>query len=1032
MQSTADATQPPSSAAPRRADAGHRHATPRVHGKTSRNAPRMTRHVGAAFLLAITALLGTVVIKTPIVNAANSDWTSEFDDKLAETPRQISINHDGERLGLAYLKTSTNAVAFDVRSTTGIWTQKNAAAIPNADLAYEIRLLNLGANHWVIFALIGNPASSVAAYYSTNDGTTWTQTIITGTSVDADATVIPATASQPQKIGVVACVGGNLKYYHSTDGAATFQFIQFIDDNAASPTGTSSANTTCRGSGTNAGDAIAITADLNGQAYVVYRGGSDQPSYVSSNGASDNFWNVPFTSGCSGPNVCPSVNGGTTGLIVTKNSIVGVSFPHNGDTFFSSRVDSCTTTVPTTILAPFSIYAGGAFTGAPQESPCGTTGSAFQKMSPNTCTNWQFNRHDHMAGNSNHVFIAAFGHSSLCTIGGNPSGFEVDLKPSITGAWATTFTDASQTNVYDVDMTPAKAWAAYVDTSTGQVKLSWSSQPTSTTISRTFTGTNIIGADADPFRKVIAMRTSTGGVQAIKTLNPATLVDRASDVSNACTNLATGTQRTKGIMVYHDNSQGNPTSGQDYIGYVDCTDSGDRTKGNTWKIRSGELTSPVQPSYCVSGGFCSTDIQSAGTISDACTQTSGTDLPNKQQDIQNIEAVPMTWATGGTGGVNHATIGFTFNDYSNGHIGAWVKMERNGGGLTPDLQCKSDQPFGAAGDGVNICTWRNQNTLDATGHLLPGDGKDYIIAMAGGQADARIWRIDYVERNTFPSVEPDIVLNPITTLSSQGGVAWNQAVAGACAGPDVIVEAGQKIQRIHAVSGSLGTPIWSTPVTITPGSGNFIAESQNGAIFAYVDGPNIVIANAWTGSTLNSFAYTSGATVFKLELSDTATTLVSFENKGTDGITEIFDIQTITSAVSDGQRPCNTTTTAQNCTIDSHSTFITNNTTPTPTTGGPGTGSGSDCGGYIPAQIPIVQCWAWGLMSFILVVSGAIITGMVSRGSPYAIVWVGEIICISCSIFLGFPIVISIFGAIIAAGFGIAAWNNGSGGDGEA
>jgi hypothetical protein len=511
------------------------HRSPGLHGLVNMTTARI-------FAIAI-LFAGLFAAVAPTTHAANGDWTPEYLTGLSDSVREIALAHDGERLAAAYKYANSNGVGFSIRAAgaSGAWTQQNPQAVAAATNLVFLHLVNTGAGKWLIMGM-PNAGGFLYAYTSTDDGATWTQaTAYTGTPSGYDVVAI---AGGKVGLGVCTTGGGPLTYKESLDGGATWSAGFRLDDNLGNPSQSSGTAFLCYYS-------PALTARSDGTIYLEGNGFCGGGIYactysISSLSGGTQFWSVPFYNGGACPTGCAPVDGSAGFLAYasspTTNQPWFLASPQNGDPIVSYRNTggSCASANPHTRVFSAAYQGAGTYDTTGTPAPCTPT-SGFQGVSSLTgCTDYGFTKYDRIAGNSAHTFIEAFGHTTLC--GG--VGFEVNLKSSLTAAWVPTYTDVSQSNVFDVDMTPSKSYVAFVDTAAAsQVKVIWANTPTAVapTPNASATVTGLVGFDVDPTGGTAIARTSTGAIVSVFS---------GQSLGAPVTSVETGCNRDSGVTAF--------------------------------------------------------------------------------------------------------------------------------------------------------------------------------------------------------------------------------------------------------------------------------------------------------------------------------------------------------------------------------------------------------------------------------------------------------------------------------------------------
>lgn len=819
--------------------------------------------------------LAAAAIVPHAADAVNADWTPEF-ATTSDGVREIALTHNGEALGMAYRFLGSNAVGFSLRTAgcaagaTGCWVEKSAVAVPAASTPTNLHIVGMGGAKWLIFYLDGT--SHLWDALSTDNGATWSQVgIDTGNTVaEYDADAITAT-----KVAVAECAGSQAIYRNSPDGGVTWPSTgaQRLDDNVGNPSGSgATSSTTCRSitGGTGNGglvgaSSIALTANGDGTATVAYKGGNEFTFYTRSTGTSDAFWSPPYYNGGACPSGCGEVDGGTTSISWATNGIGSgtslghmVAFAHNNDPLPMMFQDvNCPQTTPgTTIEAIFLGRGDNAETGG----TCGNfspSSGVFHQVGSSGCSTESYTKYLRMAGNRLHNFIQAYGHTTLCS----GVGFEINLKTGVTGAWANTFTDPSQTSIYDVDMTDNFSYAAFQDTRNGgQIKVVQAASPTAPNTNLqpaalTTTSMTVSGFDVDPMDRVVLARTTAGAASSIRAFDPQTLAQQgASPVANGC-------NKVDGVMAY---SQDPPGIG--YTGFLDCTVSSTQT--NFFKIRNVQLGNPDQ-SDTVCSDFCDFDLQTQ-TGGAVCPGSTTNTLPGGSTQIGNIVAAPISWRSGYNGdgttfSGSHATgdsalIAFAYTDTGNGNVGLWAINQINN--VSPDESCGVSVAFGGPTATKELCTWRAP------------DGLDYMTAVSDS-ASGLTWRtniglvpVTAGDGGAQGYTQPDVSITQVFPFTSP----YNLAVGVACTGQyNYVLTAGGVVAPVKVLGASLGTSPWQVTGAQTYQRG--ITVNRAGNRLAYTsDTTHIKIVNATTGLVLATLDMPSG-TYKDMRLDDQANNL---------------------------------------------------------------------------------------------------------------------------------------------------------------
>ena len=901
---------------------------------------------------------GSLLAITPYVQAqVTGGWTREIIPSTTGVIDEMQGDNNGESIGIAYRYSSSGKIGFSYSATPTVdssWAEMNGdVTVGNANGPHVAKVLWVNANTWLLAVVYqgGSNTNAEKVYRTTDNGATWTATFTHNTPTPpTDSLGTDLARASATKIGYMTNVeasGQGPDYVESNDGGATWNL--FASGNSETLGDNSGADGSA-GSNNNGNGGGAVIGYHAGVFEVFYMHNTVPNQGYHSVAGSGATWTVSY-----GNPTCYNDLGGTVCWVAQATG----AFSHAAAALVTGNLYT------TRVFSSAGLtngYAGGltSLTLSSNIAPVPANQGSGSFTNIGTCASgtWQTGRtHTAIDANSNDVFVIAW------TCGAN--GLVVKyMQPTTSTPWTTSLTSAGiNSNDVETIMTTSKSFVFYTNSTFGsRFELVWTNSPTAASqpvVSRTITNAFYEGADVDPFKSVLIERilsTSPSNAEVIYSLDATNLQNRAgpTPLANGCTFQDDGvTWRNGGVMAYHDNSQNPNTGGKDFTAFLDCTGT-DKKNANIWKIRGGGLDAPDQSgTVCVDGDFCGTDIS---TTASACNGGNN-DLPNRAQEIQDVQAVPIAWTTASTSGINHATVGFAYNDHSNGNVGVWVIMQRNN---SEDVECQASLPFSNPGETQQICSWRNANTQDGSGNLVPGDGSDYLTAV-GQNAASKVWKVLYSETSNGFATGPQIQLSQVLILSSP----WDKALAIGCAGPDVLLEraSDHHINRIHAVSGALGSPMWANDVVPSASVIRGISMSQNGLVYAYVDGANIQIGNAITGNNYGFVPYTTGASVEWMELSDTGTTLYTVEQSGVDVVTERFDIQSLTGAIPDGTRQAlnGTSTVCVGSSLSVASCTSGNTTTGTggagcdgsPSCGAPDSGPGTHCTDHYEGKVKV-------------------------------------------------------------------------------
>lgn len=415
--------------------------------------------------------------------------------------------------------------------------------------------------------------------------------------------------------------------------------------------------------------------------------------------------------------------------------------------------------------------------------------------------------------------------------------------------------------------------------------------------SRDLTAERIKGADIDWDGRVLIVRTQTAGgsgVQQIRSLNTGTgtLSDKGTPYVLGCNAYhGAGTEREEGVFGYYDRNQG-----AEFTSFIDCTDTGNRDKGQTWRIRNGNLEHPSlgATSVCDQGDFCDDDVTSTTLGCDG----GNTGLPDQTREFSDIQSVPVSFSRGSTGGVNHATVGFAFFDKLTGEIGVWAKTFTNG----PDQQCKATRSFSAPSALYQLCTWTDG--LDGT-----NTGNDYMAAV-GLEALTKVLRI---EVNTATLSAGSAVPVPQVTLTNiqAPSTPWDHGAALSCGGgtDGLIMSSTGHVNRLHLVGSQLGQPMWAADYVAPAVTQRGVAMANAGYLAAVYNGlaaSTVTILNGTTGVVRDTIVLPTHTQLVGMQLDDTAQHLFVELNTATDGLVREYDVHALHhngTSIPPGTRP---------------------------------------------------------------------------------------------------------------------------------
>jgi hypothetical protein len=821
------------------------------------------------FTACLILIAGFAVVAPP----AAADPTTWANESLAAFTGGVQVtamrsDNDGEKVGITYLTTSGgNALHFLLKpNETAAWTNPNnditGADVPNGNY----QLSHMGGQKWAIFAFI--TGSLTKFYYTINDGTTWAA----GASQNCGTCLNTVFALEPWVYTDSALViqgvasgglGGQTQLDYTTGAFPTSSYT--LSDNEG---GFSSPTQTIPIAG-----ADLIVKDSNPDKYQVWMRGTDGSTYWI---ASDDFafWDIPYTT-----------SGGST-----KAPLVMTDCPGTGATAAPQAWISATET------QAFFLTKNGAnnYYACSYVSPnvAGSyTGSYYPSQAPAIAAR-------NAVTNARMVDSNGAG-QSVAAVRINNVDLQVIYQSEIDGAWSNVFTATNaNTEEFLIEATPTTAYLLYTDNADGgrlEVSTADISVPLATNdpiVSRTLTAERIKGGDTDPDGGSMILRTQTATEQRIRSLDTATLADRQTPYGLGCNaNGGTGTEREQGIFAYHDREEGH-----DYVSFIDCTDTGDRDKGNTWRIRNGALGAPIfsDGGVCASDDFCDTNIQSAGATCDNHIGAGGNDLPDQAQQITDVQSIPISYSRDGTSGQNHATVGFAFNDLATGEIGVWAQTDNH---FAPNRECAAKIPFSTPGQTYQICTWSNA-----------GDGNDYLAAVSA-TANTKTARVtvdvqDVGTVTNFGEFEPDVNLASIPAP----GAPWNRAAAIGC-GADtdaVILASNGHVNRVSMVGDTgVGETRWSSDYVISG------SPQQRGVAFAN-SGYGAAVYDSGVIKVFNEVGVMNGTLTLPthtqfigMDLDDTAQYLYVYLNNGVDGLVLIYETIPFTTGASvpPGTRP---------------------------------------------------------------------------------------------------------------------------------
>lgn len=900
----------------------------------------------ARSLAALLLIAASLLAFTPQAQAVNSDWTSEYPSSLTDSVRELALAHDGERLGMAYRFSGSNAIGFSIRSTTGVWTQKSATAVAAADVTTAIYLYNLDPTTWVI---IGSSATAAhfVSYKSSDDGVTWSSSHnIADNVVSLEAAVLSST-----KMGAVYCKNdGAVRYQHSLDGGTSWTTEVRLDDNVGSPTSSSGTTAPCDSTFGKVG----ITKASDGNAYVVWSA-AGKAYLVHTIGGGDVAWSVPFYNGGSCPSGCNPVDGGSTTLSYALNGFGGASssylfeMPRNGDviTVFRNQNSACNPGKTPNTLVYSATYLGNSPTDS-SGGVCNTVSPAgtFKPITTASCSGYETTGTDHIAGNAGHTFIVGMGHTTLC----GTAGFEIDLLTSLSGSWSRTYDDPSQTKIFAVDMTPSKAYAAFVDTTAGGlVKVVYANAPTASTPTASVAVSNLRGFDVDDSGAVAIARLSGGTT--VQVFGGQTLSAGATATDSDCTG------KLDGVSAY-------ASSSDIYTTYFECANGSGAA--NSMKIRSGTLGSPVIPSTC--NGFADGNVDTFLDVN----------VPDTLREISGLTSFPIDFSQceeQSGPGVAHVTTAWAFST-TNGQVGVFAATQNN------DLADHSDSAFitfdpGTSPDVAQMCAWAV-------------DGVDHMGAV-GLQAGTKFYLPTVSTHADGLTTAPDSAI----TLDYSPGGTFSLAKALSCAQyrAAIINEPGgttpHSFAVICTVAGhcptgiSTGQPLW-TPKTLTGTIASRAAVlSGNGAWASYIDLNGIHIVNATNGVEQSVFSEPETGVFWDMRMDRSGSSLwLAY----TDNIYR-YDISAATCGLN-----CTNTQTPPSSTTTSSSSL--------------GTGGflGIDPGHLDPSGNGNPVSGGFFMSLLLIIGMAGICAGIIPGNSPKTMIWgamLGAVLGFAWTVFLG-------------------------------
>lgn len=799
----------------------------------------------AAFLFCAPAL---AFVAEPVA-AVNGDWTQELPPigQALANGGGLALATGGDLLGILYKGATDNKVGFMLRNADGTYTLKNADLSGAAATTYSnLDLLHATGSTWYA-SVHDTTGTALRIFRTTDDGATWAATTY-GTAGPSSGSyqLLPYGAG----ISVLWCEqGGANKYAYSTPDGTAVAATHNIGDNKGAPGATGTATflpTPC-------GNSVAGYNTIHGTQAFMAGTGIYSGSLFAVQGTS--FWTVPASDGtmeksdattpCTNPpeSQCyETPKDGATTQALPYCSITASNFPSHMQTAGNVVYFQESATLNIKALS----VAGGTLPDRYLVTP-GQVCDSGAAINASCTTKLVAQNHIHVASNGDDSLLAY-----TCS---SPSRFTVLFSG------ATSYETASPPTTWDVAMTQAHSYVLFGDPNVGgRPTLLWMENPTT---DFTVPVPNLKGFAVDSFDGLAVVRTSDGVNFAVKTFEPTTMTQFASEMSTC--------NSVDRVMSYHREG------GSLYAGYLDCSDAacsaGDA--GMCFKIRNQLLDDPDQSnSLCgVEGDFCDFDLENWGITGASCLGNSQSNaFPGDASQIETMHDIPIDWSHGREEGNDRAYVGFAYLNEVDGRAGIFALMQRNN---DEDMSCLLEVPFTAPGSTASICTWADLDT-----------GQAYM-AGAAQAAGSRVWRVS-VEGTELA----DITIATHKTFSAP----LDRLNGAACSGRSntlLALTTTGSISRVQPIEAA--SPVrWTITGAALQSLG--IAMSADELWFAYLTDDNLVIGNMTDGSTRTTYPRPDG-TFHSLWMNDVGG-LVYYVTSGATGGVTVFDVHDATTVVS--------------------------------------------------------------------------------------------------------------------------------------